>query len=257
MRRGELLRELERGGMPERLAPLYRASKPPMVWPSSVSRAATPRTKAGEEPVSAPWRESWSSFTSARRWWRDLMRMVRLSLGTTQAMVSRFTLPARPRPRWWSVWLPPSSVRPGVEKSQVSESSVQGKVSANSRISSRRRAAAAGASRPFDAYTTTSVLRGSGLSSSAAFEVLVCTIMDHLFCGGRLSPVGLAQVGQYAENVYFGKPCGLLDQLSCAAGGVVAADEGMAAKKSWKGTSPSTVLPKKAATCPISRGMAA
>ena len=60
-------------------------------------------------------------------------------------MVSRFTLPARPRPRWWSVWLPPSSVRPGVEKSQVSESSVQGKVSANSRISSRRRAAAAGA----------------------------------------------------------------------------------------------------------------
>ena len=76
----------------------------------------------------------------------------------------------------------------------------------------------------FDAYTTTSVLRGSGLSSSAAFEVLVCTIMDHLFCGGRLSPVGLAQVGQYAENVYFGKPCGLLDQLSCAAGGVVAAD---------------------------------
>ena len=48
--------------------------------------------------------------------------------------------------------------------------------------------------------------------------------MDHLFCGGRLSPVGLAQVGQYAENVYFGKPCGLLDQLSCAAGGVVAAD---------------------------------
>jgi len=76
----------------------------------------------------------------------------------------------------------------------------------------------------FDAYTTTRVLRGSGLSSSAAFEVLVCTIMDHLFCGGRLSPVQLAQVGQYAENVYFGKPCGLIDQISCATGGVVAAD---------------------------------
>lgn len=76
----------------------------------------------------------------------------------------------------------------------------------------------------FDAYTTTRVLRGSGLSSSAAFEVLVCTIMSHLFCGGALSPVQLAQVGQYAENVYFGKPCGLLDQLACAAGGVISAD---------------------------------
>jgi len=75
----------------------------------------------------------------------------------------------------------------------------------------------------FDAYTTTQVLRGSGLSSSAAFEVLVCTMMNHLFCGGRLSPIQLAQVGQYAENVYYGKPCGLLDQLSCACGGVIAA----------------------------------
>ena len=75
----------------------------------------------------------------------------------------------------------------------------------------------------FDAYTTTRVLRGSGLSSSAAFEVLVCDIMNHLFCGGRLSPIQLAQVGQYAENVYYGKPCGLLDQLSCACGGVIAA----------------------------------
>lgn len=76
----------------------------------------------------------------------------------------------------------------------------------------------------FDAYTTTRVLRGSGLSSSAAFEVLTATIMNHLFCGGALSPTQLAQVGQYAENAYFGKPCGLLDQMSCAIGGVVAID---------------------------------
>ena len=76
----------------------------------------------------------------------------------------------------------------------------------------------------FDAYTTTRVLRGSGLSSSAAFEVLVCTIMNSLFCGGALSPIQLAQAGQYAENVYFGKPCGLLDQMACASGGVVTAD---------------------------------
>lgn len=76
----------------------------------------------------------------------------------------------------------------------------------------------------FDAYTTTRVLRGSGLSSSAAFEVLTATIMNHLFCGGKLDSRELAKVGQYAENVYFGKPCGLLDQLSCATGGVVAVD---------------------------------
>ncbi len=76
----------------------------------------------------------------------------------------------------------------------------------------------------FDAYTTTRVLRGSGLSSSAAFEVLTATIMNHLFCGGELSPTQIAQVGQYAENTYFGKPCGLLDQLSCATGGVIAID---------------------------------
>ena len=76
----------------------------------------------------------------------------------------------------------------------------------------------------FDAYTTTRVLRGSGLSSSAAFEVLVATIMNQLFCGGALTSTDLAKVGQYAENVYFGKPCGLMDQLSCATGGVIAID---------------------------------
>ena len=76
----------------------------------------------------------------------------------------------------------------------------------------------------FDAYTTTRVLRGSGLSSSAAFEVLTAAILDRLFCGGAMTPLQLAQISQYAENVYFGKPCGLLDQLSCATGGVVAID---------------------------------
>ena len=76
----------------------------------------------------------------------------------------------------------------------------------------------------FNAYTTTRVLRSSGLSSSAAFEVMVGTIMNHLFCGGVLTPLQLAQVGQYAENVYYGKPCGLMDQLACASGGVIASD---------------------------------
>lgn len=76
----------------------------------------------------------------------------------------------------------------------------------------------------FDAYTETSVLRGSGLSSSAAFEILMGQIMNQLFCGGALGFEDLAKLGQYAENVYYGKPCGLLDQLSCAAGGVIAVD---------------------------------
>jgi galactokinase len=57
----------------------------------------------------------------------------------------------------------------------------------------------------FDAYTTSDVLSGSGLSSSAAFEVLVGTIVNSMFCGGKENPVKIAQIGQYAENVYFNK----------------------------------------------------
>ena len=76
----------------------------------------------------------------------------------------------------------------------------------------------------FDAYTETRVLRGSGLSSSAAFEVLIGQIMNQLFCGGAFGSTDLAKIGQYAENVYYGKPCGLMDQMACATGGVIAID---------------------------------
>lgn len=76
----------------------------------------------------------------------------------------------------------------------------------------------------FQAYTTTRVLRGSGLSSSAAFEVLVTTMMNHLFCKGALPPLQIARISQYAENVYFQKPCGLMDQLACSMGGAVVMD---------------------------------
>ena len=76
----------------------------------------------------------------------------------------------------------------------------------------------------FDAYTTTEVLAGSGLSSSAAFEVLVGEIFNQLFCGGVLTATENAQIGQYAENVYFGKPSGLMDQMGCATGGVISID---------------------------------
>lgn len=76
----------------------------------------------------------------------------------------------------------------------------------------------------FDAYTISNVLKGSGLSSSAAFEVLVGTIINGLFCNGEVSPVEIAQFGQYAENVYFGKPSGLMDQMASSVGSVVAID---------------------------------
>ena len=75
-----------------------------------------------------------------------------------------------------------------------------------------------------DAYVISDVPGGSGLSSSAAFEVLIGTMLNQLFWGGRCTPVELAQIGQYAENVYFGKPCGLMDQTASAVGGVVAID---------------------------------
>lgn len=76
----------------------------------------------------------------------------------------------------------------------------------------------------FDAYTTSNVLSGSGLSSSAAFEVLVGTIVNGLFCGGKESALKIAQVGQYAENVYFGKPCGLMDQAASSIGSFITID---------------------------------
>ncbi|MCH3916040.1 MAG: galactokinase [Spirochaetia bacterium] len=76
----------------------------------------------------------------------------------------------------------------------------------------------------FMANTSTSVLKGSGLSSSAAIEVLCATIFNHLFNNDKLTPLELAIIGQYAENEYYGKPSGLMDQVACAEGGIVAID---------------------------------
>ena len=76
----------------------------------------------------------------------------------------------------------------------------------------------------FDAYVESTVLAGSGLSSSAAFEVLVGTIINCLFFGGKVSQPEIAMIGQYAENVFFGKPCGLMDQTASAVGGMVTID---------------------------------
>ena len=76
----------------------------------------------------------------------------------------------------------------------------------------------------YDAYSTTEVLKGSGLSSSAAFEVMIGNIFSHLYNGGVVENSALAKFAQYAENEYFGKPCGLMDQMACAVGGFVYID---------------------------------
>ena len=75
-----------------------------------------------------------------------------------------------------------------------------------------------------DICVSSEVLRGSGLSSSAAFEVLMATIFSCLYNDGKLDPVLIAQIGQQAENRYFGKPCGLMDQMACSVGGFVSID---------------------------------
>ena len=76
----------------------------------------------------------------------------------------------------------------------------------------------------FDAYTTSDVLRGSGLSSSAAFEVVIGAIFNGEFNAFRFTPVEIAQISQYAENVYFGKPSGLMDQTASSVGSAITID---------------------------------
>ena len=78
--------------------------------------------------------------------------------------------------------------------------------------------------RGLDVYMTSTVPKGSGLSSSAAYEVLMGTMLNELFWEGRCTAVELAQIGQYAENMFFGKPCGLMDQMASSVGGFIAID---------------------------------
>jgi galactokinase len=76
----------------------------------------------------------------------------------------------------------------------------------------------------FNAYCSSDVLPGSGLSSSASIEVLIGTIFNYMFNEGQISPQIIASIGQFAENNYFGKPCGLMDQMTCAVGGIINID---------------------------------
>ncbi|MCI2047069.1 MAG: galactokinase [Faecalibacterium sp.] len=76
-----------------------------------------------------------------------------------------------------------------------------------------------------DVYIASNVPKGSGVSSSAAFEVLIGTILNEMFLGeNKVSPVAIAQIGQWAENVYFGKPCGLMDQMASSVGNIITID---------------------------------
>ena len=76
----------------------------------------------------------------------------------------------------------------------------------------------------FVAYTTSNVLKGSGLSSSAAFEDMVGNILNYLYNDGSVDNAEIAKIAQFAENEFFGKPCGLMDQVACAVGGFVSID---------------------------------
>ncbi len=75
-----------------------------------------------------------------------------------------------------------------------------------------------------NAVTMNNVLKGSGMSSSASYEVLVGTLLNYLYNDGAISPVTVAEIAQYAENEFFGKPCGLMDQMACSVGGFVEID---------------------------------
>lgn len=76
----------------------------------------------------------------------------------------------------------------------------------------------------YDVYSNSEVLKGSGISSSAAYEVMIGNILNHLYNGGCVDNKKIAEFAQYAENRYFGKPCGLMDQMACAVGGFVYID---------------------------------
>ena len=76
----------------------------------------------------------------------------------------------------------------------------------------------------FVGYMTSDVLQGSGLSSSAAFEVMIGTVLSGMYNDMKVDPVTIAKIGQYSENVYFGKPCGLMDQCACSVGSLIHID---------------------------------
>ena len=220
MRRGELLRELEQGGLPERLEPVYGKDAP-----SAAYRLRELMLEYGETfpcsddaetlLFSTPGRTELGGNHTDHQHGHGLAASV--NLDTIACVVPNNSQTIRIKSRHHRL-----------AEVDLSDLSVKKEETGNS-VSLLRGVAArltqlGYTMGGFDAYTTTRVLRGSGLSSSAAFEVLTATIMNQLFCGEALSSTELAKVGQYAENVYFGKPCGLMDQMACATGGVIVID---------------------------------
>ena len=220
MRRGELLQALEGGGLLDRLEPVYGADAAGAARRlADLTRGYAGVFPGGEEEdvrlFSVPGRTELGGNHTDHQWGRCLAGSVDLDTIACAAPNGTNMVRIQSRNhRMAEVSLDDLSVHPAETGSSVSL--VRG-VAARLREMGHTVGG-------FNAYTTTRVLRSSGLSSSAAFEVMVGTIMNHLFCGGVLTPLQLAQVGQYAENVYYGKPCGLMDQLACASGGVIAID---------------------------------
>ena len=220
MRRGELLRELEQSGLPERLTPVYGKDAPGAAYRLRELVLEYGGTfPCGDEAetllFSTPGRTELGGNHTDHQHGHGLAASV--DLDTIACVVPNGSRTIRIKSRHHrmaEVDLGDLSIRK--EETGNSVSLVRGVAARLTQLGYPVGG--------FDAYTTTRVLRGSGLSSSAAFEVLAATIMNQLFCGGALTATDLAKVGQYAENVYFGKPCGLMDQLSCATGGVIAID---------------------------------
>ena len=220
MRRGKLLRELEQSGLSEQLVPVYGSDAPSAAYRLRelvLEYVETfPRDDEAETLLfSTPGRTELGGNHTDHQHGHGLAASV--DLDTIACVVPNNSQIIRIKSRHHrmaEVDLGDLSIRK--EEAGNSVSLVRGVASRLTQLGYTVGG--------FDAYTTTRVLRGSGLSSSAAFEVLVATIMNQLFCGGALTSTDLAKVGQYAENVYFGKPCGLMDQLSCATGGVIAID---------------------------------
>ena len=220
MRRGQLLRELEQGGLPERLEPVYGRDAPGAAYRLRELVLEYGETfPCGDDAetllFSTPGRTELGGNHTDHQHGHGLAASV--NLDTIACVVPNGSRTIRIKSRHHRL-------------AEVDLSDLAAKKEETGNSVSLLRGVAARLTQlgyaigGFDAYTTTRVLRGSGLSSSAAFEVLTATIMNQLFCGGALSATDLAKVGQYAENVYFGKPCGLMDQMACATGGVIAID---------------------------------
>ena len=220
MRRGDLLRALESGALLDRLTPVYGKDAPSAAYRLRELALEFQETFPCDDDAetllfSTPGRTELGGNHTDHQHGHGLAASVNLDTIACVVPNGSRTIRVKSRHhRMAEVDLDELSRRP--EETGNSVSLVRGVAARISQLGYQVGG--------FDAYTTTRVLRGSGLSSSAAFEVLVSTILNHLFCGGALTTTQLAQISQYAENAYFGKPCGLMDQLSCATGGVIAID---------------------------------